>query len=181
MAKLDDKIRAAIVTRLAEFSSPGEVRDSIREDYGIEVGIKQIWHYVPTRTMDTSGGSLAQKWIDLYNEHRQKFIERTQDIGIAQKAFRLQRLDRMARKAERMRNYKLAAELYEQGAKEMGGYFTNTSNVNLNARAVLAQLIGVAVDSLPAEEDRRLASADRLRSLAAGNGRDVTVNGGKPK
>lgn len=181
MAKLNDEVRADIVMALAQFETPGEIRDRLREERGLDVPITQIWHYNPDRkdVNATDGGSLAQKWRELYKQTRSKFLARTQDIGIANKAFRLQRLDRMARKAERMRNYKLAAELHEQAAKEMGGYFTNTSNVNVNARAALAQLIGVAVDALPADRDRRVERAEELRALAAGNGSGSSTNGGR--
>lgn len=173
MARLPENIRAEIVMRLAEFESPAEVRDYLREEHELDVGVKQIWHYNPERSdaqNNSGGGTIAAKWVELFNEHREKFLRRTADIGIANKAFRLQRLDRMARKAERMRNYKLAAELHEQAAKEMGGYFTNTHNLNVDVRTMLAQLIGVRPDELPSERGRHLNAAEELRALASGNG-----------
>jgi hypothetical protein len=47
------------------------------------------------------------------------------DIPIAQMGYRLRRLQEMALQAERMKNYKLAAEIMEQAAKDHGGLFTN--------------------------------------------------------
>lgn len=175
MPVLDDQIRAQIVMRYAEFERPSEIRDWLEEEHGIEVDLRQLWHYNPERANaedgNASGGAkLARKWFDLFGRHRRRFLAGTADIGIANKAYRLKRLDRMAREAERMRNYKLAADLHEQAAKEMGDYYTNTTKVQMDVRGALAQLIGVPVDQLPDRRAEHLNAAGRLRQLTNGKG-----------
>ncbi|QRU99002.1 DUF2280 domain-containing protein, partial [Pseudomonas protegens] len=72
-----------------------------------------------------AGRGLAQKWADLFHECRKRFREETADIPIANRAFRLRGLARMAEKAESMRNLALTAQLYEQAAKECGDMYVN--------------------------------------------------------
>ena len=56
---------------------------------------------------------------------RKRFREETADIPIANRAYRLRGLGRMAEKAENMRNLALTAQLYEQAAKEVGDIYVN--------------------------------------------------------
>ena len=76
------------------------------------------------------GKGLAQEWRDLFDECRKRFNENLLDIPIANKAYRLNMLDRMARDAEKSKNRPLAAALAEQAAKEMGEVFTNKQKVD---------------------------------------------------
>ncbi|MEX4923154.1 DUF2280 domain-containing protein, partial [Enterobacter cloacae] len=68
---------------------------------------------------------LSQKWIDLFNATRKRFQNEIADIPIANKAYRLRVLDRMATNAEKMKNYGMTSQLIEQAAKEMGDAYTN--------------------------------------------------------
>lgn len=62
---------------------------------------------------------------DLFEDTRKRFREEIADIPIANRAYRLRALGRMAERAEGMRNMALAAQLYEQAAKESGGMYSN--------------------------------------------------------
>ncbi|MGM7841927.1 DUF2280 domain-containing protein, partial [Yersinia enterocolitica] len=66
-----------------------------------------------------------QKWIDLFNSTRSRFQTEISDIPIANRAYRLRALDRMAAKAETMKNFAMTAQLMEQAAKEVGDAYSN--------------------------------------------------------
>lgn len=167
--KLNDKLRAEVVRRLAEYQWPSEVSAWLKEEHGIDLPKDSVRHYDATRAgaqVSRGGGKLANKWIDLFAAHRAQFLAGTSRIGIANKAYRLKRLDSMARKAEDMGNFKLAAELHEQAAKEMGGYFTNEHRISGNVQILLAQLLGISPDRLP---EHHVEQASRLQALARGD------------
>ena len=61
----------------------------------------------------------------LHEETRKAFLEGTSKIAISHRAVRLRALQRMAERAESMGNIALAAQLFEQAAKEAGDSYTN--------------------------------------------------------
>ncbi|WP_423820846.1 DUF2280 domain-containing protein [Salinisphaera sp. SPP-AMP-43] len=122
MAKLTDAIREHIVTGLACFQTPSDVAKSVGEVFEVEITRQQVDDYNPTGRRKKM---LAQRWHDLFAAAREAYLEDTVSIPVANQAVRLERLSRMADKAERMGNIALAAQLIEQAAKETGGMFTN--------------------------------------------------------
>lgn len=122
MAALKDEVKAFIVQALACFDTPSQVCQAVKEQYGIEVSRQLCERYDPTKY---SGRDLGQKWKTFFEECRKRFREETVDIPIANRAYRLRGLGRMAEKAESMRNLALTAQLYEQAAKETGDVYVN--------------------------------------------------------
>lgn len=122
MGKLTTEAKAFIVTALACFESPSDVAESVRYEFGVEVPRNRVQEY------DASGhrrDRLAKKWQELFDETRRAFLEEIARIPIANKSVRLQRLERMTARTEKMGNIALAAQLLEQAAKECGGAYTN--------------------------------------------------------
>lgn len=126
MAALTSEIKTFIVRQLACYDTPSTVADLVKEEFGVVVSRQQVENHDPTKS---AGKTLAKKWVDLFNRYREKFINDTADIPISHKAVRLRRLDRMALKAESMKNMPLAAQLLEQAAKEVGEHYTNRQKV----------------------------------------------------
>ncbi|AVF01514.1 DUF2280 domain-containing protein [Klebsiella aerogenes] len=122
MAALKPEVKAAIVQMLACYDSLSIVVEAIQKDYGIKVTPQQVESHDPTKV---SGKGLAKKWVDLFNATRERFQNEISDIPIANKAYRLRVLDRMATRAEGMKNLALTAEIIEQAAKECGDAYTN--------------------------------------------------------
>lgn len=122
MAALSSEVKTFIVQQLACFDTPTQVADAVRAEFGVEVSRQVVEGYDPTKR---AGRKLSQCWVDLFNETRERFRSETADIPIANKAFRLRALNRMAVDAERRKNMALAAQLLEQAAKEAGGAYTN--------------------------------------------------------
>ncbi|HFO3136930.1 TPA: DUF2280 domain-containing protein [Klebsiella pneumoniae] len=122
MAALKPEVRAFIVQELACFDTPSQIVDSVQKEFNVQVTRQQVASHDPTKV---AGKGLAQKWVDLFNRTRDRFLNEISDIPIANKAYRLRVLDRMAARAEGMKNLALTAEIIEQAAKECGDAYTN--------------------------------------------------------
>lgn len=122
MAALKDEVKAFIVQGLACFDTPTQVADAVKQEFDVVVTRQQVATYDPTKYV---GKGLSAKWRALFEDTRQRFREETAEIPIANRAFRLRGLGRMAEKAESMRNLALTAQLYEQAAKECGDMYVN--------------------------------------------------------
>ncbi len=122
MAVLTADVRAFITQALACFDTPSQVAEAVKINYGVIVPRQQVEQHDPEKF---AGRLLGAKWKALFYESREKFKAQTQDIPIANRAYRLRALGRMADKAESMRNLPLAAQLMEQAAKEMGEMYVN--------------------------------------------------------
>lgn len=122
MAALSNEVKAFIVQALACFDTPSQVAAAVREEFGLEVTRQKCEAHDPTKR---AGRDLAKRWVTLFEDTRKRFREETAEIPIANRAFRLRGLGRMAEKAENMRNLALTAQLYEQAAKECGDMYIN--------------------------------------------------------
>jgi hypothetical protein len=127
MATLNNKVKAFIVQGLATYMTPSEVAQAVKEEFDIVVTRQQVSFYDPSKA---AGLTLSKKWADLFKRFRDDFNNDIQAIPIANKAYRLNMLDQMAREAKNSKNRPLAAALAEQAAKEMGEVFTNKQKVD---------------------------------------------------
>ncbi|MFT0771281.1 DUF2280 domain-containing protein [Psychrobacter aquimaris] len=127
MATLNNKVKAFIVQGLATYMTPTEVVEAVKQEFSIEIKRQQVSCYDPNLA---AGINLSQKWKDLFKQFRDDFNNDIQAIPIANKAYRLNMLDRMARDAEKSKNRPLAASLLEQAAKDVGEVFTNKQKVD---------------------------------------------------
>lgn len=126
MAALKPDVKAFIIQSLACYDTPSQVVETVQKEFGIKITRQQAESHDPTKA---SGKTLAKKWVELFNATRERFQNEIFDIPIANKAYRLRVLDRMATKAEGMKNMALTAALMEQAAKEVGDAYTNKQKV----------------------------------------------------
>ena len=129
MAALSSEVKAFIVQALACFDTPSQVAEAVKQEFNVVVSRQQVETHDPTKS---AGKGLAVKWVTLFHDTRKRFREETAEIPIANRAFRLRGLGRMAEKAENMRNLALTAQLYEQAAKEVGDVYVNRQTKNEN-------------------------------------------------
>lgn len=122
MAALNSELKSFIVQALACFDTPSQVVDAVKNDFGIAVTRQQVESHDPTKA---AGKGLAKRWVTLFHDTRKRFREETAEIPIANRAYRLRALGRMAEKAESMKNMALTAQLLEQAAKEVGDVYVN--------------------------------------------------------
>ncbi|AWQ18463.1 hypothetical protein C1N63_06280 [Pantoea ananatis] len=126
MATLKGEVKAFIVQSLACFDTPSMVVESVKKEFGISITRQQVESHDPTKS---NGKGLAKKWVEMFNDTRNRFQTEIADIPIANKAYRLRTLDRMATRTETMKNFALTAQLIEQAAKEVGDAYTNRLKV----------------------------------------------------
>lgn len=124
MAKLNEAMQRFIVQALACYDTPTQVAEAVKEEFGIEVSRQQAASYDPTKV---TSKALAKKWRVMFEDTRKRFREESAEIPIAQRAYRLRALERIAAKAERMRNLPLTLQVLEQAAKEVGDAYVNRS------------------------------------------------------
>lgn len=123
MAKLDEQQKVFIVQALACFDTPSQIARAFKEEFGFDIERQQVQQYNPERA---AYRGMAKKLIALFTRTRKKFLEDVSDVPISQQAYRLRSLQRMHDLAVTRNNAALAAQLLEQAAKEVGGAFTNT-------------------------------------------------------
>ena len=122
MATLNQKHKLFIVRSLAQWNTPTETVELVQQEFGITISRQQCEAYDPTKYV---GRNLHLKWRTLFEDTRARFREHTAEIPIANRAYRLRALGRMAEKAENMKNMALTAQLLEQAAKEVGDVYVN--------------------------------------------------------
>lgn len=148
--KIPDDVKRRIVIELANFSTTNEIRDMLKLEYGLEMDLQDIIRYDATKSYCVVGETLKA----LFHETREAYCKGSADLFIAEKVFRMRRLQVMALKAEKQGNLKLAADLYRQAAEEVG-------NVHTNERVIKGKL-SVNVEEQPSIEEMRNLLADRI-------------------
>ncbi len=147
MAALSSEVKAFIVQALACYENPAKVIELVKEEFKVTISRQQVSAYDPSNAM---AKSLSKKWVDLFNTTRSRFQNEISDIPIANKAYRLRTLDRMATSTEKMKNFALTAQLIEQAAKEVGDAYTNRQKVehtspdgSMTPKPTTIRLVGV--------------------------------------
>lgn len=144
-----------IVQALACFDPPSIVAVAVKEHFELAVqpSRQRVHRYDPETK---AGEELSDQWRLLFAATREAFLKETAKIGIANRAVRLRKLDRVAATAEAKGNFVLLMTALEQAAKEEGGAFTNRRELTgkeggpiqteeLSAREVLAgRIAGLA-------------------------------------
>lgn len=124
--KLSDEARAFVVQALACFDTPTTVSKAVKAEFDFVISPQAVECYNPTKR---AGQKLSERWRMLFEQTRKTFLEDVSQIGISHRAVRLRAIQRMAEKAESVGNIGLAAQLYEQAAKESGNSYTNKREV----------------------------------------------------
>ncbi|HCB1502636.1 hypothetical protein EC841_101266 [Raoultella ornithinolytica] len=140
MAALKPEVRAFIIQELACFDTPSQIVESVQKEFKVQVTRQQVASHDPTKA---AGKGLAKKWVDLFNELRDRFLNEISDIPIANKAYRLRVLQRMSTNAENMKNIGMTAQLLEQAAKEVGEAYTNKQRVEHSGGLAVSSVASV--------------------------------------
>ncbi len=123
MATLKEPVKMFIVQALACRDTPQEVADLVKQEFDIEIDRMQCSSYDPTKV---AGRNLSKKYVQLFNDTRQKFDDGLIDIPIASKYYRLKQYQKQL---EKTKNAKTILKILEQAAKDVGGQFTNKTEV----------------------------------------------------
>ncbi len=123
MATLKEPVKIFIVQALACRDTPQEVADLVKQEFDVEIDRMQCSSYDPTKV---AGRNLSKKYVQLFNDTRQKFDEGLIDIPIASKYYRLKQYQKQL---EKTKNARTILKILEQAAKDVGGQFTNKTEV----------------------------------------------------
>ena len=148
MAALSEPVKIFIVQALACRDTPQEVVTLVKQEYDIEVTRSQCQNYDPTKY---SGRNLSKKFVQLFNETREKFDAGLIDIPIANKHFRLKQYQKQLER--NAKNTVMSLKILEQAAKDVGGQFTNRQELTGNNGE---PLMGIS----DAELDKRIKEAE---------------------
>ena len=124
MAALSEPVKIFIVQALACRDTPQEVVTLVKQEYDIEVTRSQCQNYDPTKY---SGRNLSKKFVQLFNETREKFDAGLIDIPIANKHFRLKQYQKQLER--NAKNTVMSLKILEQAAKDVGGLYTNRKEI----------------------------------------------------
>ena len=119
---LSDDVKQFIVQALACYDSPQQVSEAVHLEFGLDVPRQQVAKYDPTKF---NGKGLSKKWRDVFEASRAEWRKGVTEVPIANRVFRLRVLDRLAAKAERMKNLGMTLQVLEQAAKEVGDSYVN--------------------------------------------------------
>lgn len=92
MAALKEPVKIFIVQSLACFETPQQVVDAVKQDFKIEISRQQVALYDPTKV---AGQNLSKKLKELFYKTREDFKSNIYDIPLANKAVRLNELQKM--------------------------------------------------------------------------------------
>ena len=124
MATLKEPVKIFIVQSLACRDTPQEVAEAVKQEFKIELDRRQCASYDPTKP---AGQNLSKKFVQLFNETREKFDAGLIDIPIANKHFRLKQYQKQLER--NAKNTVMSLKILEQAAKDVGGQFTNRQEI----------------------------------------------------
>lgn len=165
MAALTNSQRAFIVRHLAMWETPTEVAEAFDEEYGIEINPSQVSYYDPTTA--SKRDDLADRWVELHDETRERYRERVMEKAIANKVFRVAELQEFFRTAKRQGNIRLAADFLKQAAREVGGSFENVRILEHSGRGG-GPIQSIDMSELSDEQVHRLAAGEDPADVLGG-------------
>ena len=124
MATLKEPVKIFIVQALACRDTPQEVAEAVKQEFKIELDRRQCASYDPTKP---AGQNLSKKFVQLFNETREKFDAGLIDIPIANKHFRLKQYQKQLER--NAKNTVMSLNIMKQAAQDLGGQFTNRQEI----------------------------------------------------
>lgn len=124
MAALKKEVKLFIVRSLAVFNTPTETAELVNQEYGIKVTKQQCEKYDPTKR---AGENLSEELRKDFEKTREMFLGKPEAIPIANLAVRLQRYESQYQKHSR--NRVAALSILKQAAEDMGGKYTNKTEI----------------------------------------------------
>lgn len=153
--KLTDDIREWVVTELAGWVDPSVIMHALLEDHGITITRQSVQYYDPTTV---AGRQLSEKWKTLFHEARAAFVAGKVKIPAANKMVRVRLREEMALSAKGRGEFKVANDILNSIAEEMGDKFTNKLKHEHSGE--------IRGDLSDAELDARIAAAAAALGLA---------------
>lgn len=145
--RLPSNVKQFIVIYNACGASPSEVVKAVKSVFDLDVSPSNIEKFDPTKV---SGQSMAMELKGLFRQAQREYQQMVVKAGIADQKWRLAKLHVIAQTAFDRGNMKLCMEAMEQAAKDVGGAYTNKSQVQVDdKRMLLAKILNCAPEDLP--------------------------------
>lgn len=119
MRRLPDAVKRRIVEHLACYCTHAEVAKLIGDECGVSLTPRHVRAYDPTSFQFAA----SHRWSDYHQLVRKRCTQEVGEIAIAHRAYRLRQLQRLLDKAMSRDDYRKAAAVLEQAAKEMGDWW----------------------------------------------------------
>lgn len=136
MAQLKKEVKLFIVRALAVFNTPTQVAVLVNEEYALTVTKQQCERYDPTKR---AGQDLSVELKTEFEAARKVFLDKPQNIPIANLSVRLQHYQHILERVGK--NSVLAMKVLEQAAKDVGGQYTNKTELTGKDGGALQQEI----------------------------------------
>jgi hypothetical protein len=162
VAKLNDEHKRWIVTQWAFYRNQREIMDGFNGEFGFAITVAQAQFYNLSEGLVKRTAASPHLQL-LFDEARKKYLTEITSIPVANAAFRLHRLQEMFEVHHANRNWKSAASILEQAAKESGGAFTNRHEVDAKSKVDMTMTDEA---DIPAEVKRDMLKA-RMREIIA--------------
>ncbi|MEX5438887.1 DUF2280 domain-containing protein [Acinetobacter indicus] len=124
MATLKEPVKIFIVQSLACRDTPQEVAELVKQEFKISIDRVQVAAYDPTKA---AGKNLSKKFVELFHKTRADFDAGLIDIPIANKHYRLKQYQKQLERNSK--NVVMSLKILEQAAKDVGGQFTNKTEL----------------------------------------------------
>lgn len=124
---LTNEVKQFIVREHARFRRPKHIVEAVKEVFGVEVSYLQVLRYNPENAVAV----MSEKLREYFREERAKYVQQLEEVPAYHQRYRLDTLLRLAHKAEDEGNKALAAQIFEQIAKEVGGFYSNKRQVDI--------------------------------------------------
>lgn len=152
--RLTPEQKIHIVTALACFVKPSEIRKELASAWNLDVSLQLLSCYDPTTR---AGLKLREEFRQHFYRARNEYLARCRSYGVASQAMRLARLDEIFNRFMASGNLMAAKDVLKQIAKDVGGQYTSARMhaVKPDARQSLADILGISVDQLPEKPRHR--------------------------
>jgi len=120
--KLTEEQKLIIINMLGRCMSPAQIAKEVFDEHGIKISTSMVYKY-----------SIAKKWRPLIKKFREEYLANISEVAGAHKRVRLDRADRLYKKAEDKGDIKAALGAIEHSRREMEEKVAASSlNLTLN-------------------------------------------------
>jgi hypothetical protein len=121
--RLTKEMKIMVVTELACFTAPSDVRDKVEKEFGYRIAnLSTLGFYDPTTAQ---GEELGLKWRQLFEKTRATYLNDVGRVPVMNQAYRAHHLQRALEKEWARENTVGVRDTLKQAAEEEGGVFTN--------------------------------------------------------
>ncbi len=123
--RLADNQKVRATQLFAQFRTPKEVAEALKEEFGVEITPPGALRYDPTKRMSHDlPEKLRARLTAVYEAERKAYVAAVEAVPMAHKVVRMARIEKAYQAADQRGNVVLALDTIERGKKEMDGTLT---------------------------------------------------------